>query len=115
MDKRLTPPPYPHRPKLIIFTLRNFLSTFGDPRPSPLSTFIKIINIFHLLLFNLFKTFLIVYTTKLISLITFFKRGYRVIPYNPINATVKSEDSVESGGRAVSGGGERLVNQDAGG
>ena len=39
------PPPYPHRPKLIIFTLRNFLSTFADP-PPPRPTFIDVNNIF---------------------------------------------------------------------
>ena len=33
VDKGLTPLPYPHCPKLIIFTLRNFLSTFADPTP----------------------------------------------------------------------------------
>ena len=35
VDKRLTPlPPYPRRTKLIIFTLRNLLSTFANPTPT---------------------------------------------------------------------------------
>ena len=42
VDKRLTPPPYPHCPKLIIFTIRNFFIHIRGPPTLPLSTFIDI-------------------------------------------------------------------------
>ena len=48
VDKRLVPPPYPRRPKLIIFKLRNFLFTLKDP-PCPYPLFIKIYISFVLL------------------------------------------------------------------
>ena len=36
VDKRLPPPPYQHRPKLIIFTLRIFYPHLATPPPRPL-------------------------------------------------------------------------------
>ena len=59
VDKRPTPPPYPHRPKLIIFTLRNFLTHIWGP-PLPLSTFIEINNIFFFFYLTFSDFFLIV-------------------------------------------------------
>ena len=50
--------PYPHRPQLIISTLRNFLINIRDPPPPRLFTFIKINDIFFVLLFNLYRFFL---------------------------------------------------------
>ena len=46
VDKRLSPPPYPHRPKLIIFTLRNFFIHIRDPPPRPYQRLSKLMRYF---------------------------------------------------------------------
>ena len=60
MDKRLTPPPLSTSARVNnIHTKQFFLSTFGDPPYSPLSTFININDIFFKFLFiNFFNFFL---------------------------------------------------------
>ena len=54
MDKHLTP--HLIHIGLIIFTLKNFLSTFGDNPPRPYPCLSKLMRFF-LLLFNLFRFF----------------------------------------------------------